>query len=73
MMVTQFFSSGGFESLMAGAMANLDEQVIIIINYHDNYHGNYHDNYHGKYHGNSLGRSHSRGDGKSGQLVITIE
>ena len=30
MMVTQFFSGGGFESLVAGAMANLDEQVIAI-------------------------------------------
>ena len=39
MMATQFFSSGGFESLMAGAMANLDEQVIVIINYHGGYHG----------------------------------
>ena len=31
MMVTQFFSSGGFESLMAGVMANMDEQVITIV------------------------------------------
>ena len=30
-MVTQFFSSGGFESLMAGVMANMDEQVITIV------------------------------------------
>merc|ERR1712088_757437 len=28
MMVTQFFSTGGFESLVAGAMANLDEQTL---------------------------------------------
>ena len=31
MMVTQFFSNGGFETLVAGAVANLDEQVITII------------------------------------------
>lgn len=26
--MTQFFSSGGFESLMAGVMANMDEQAL---------------------------------------------
>ena len=31
MMVTQFFSNGGFETLVAGAVANLDEQVITIV------------------------------------------
>ena len=30
-MLTQFFSNGGFETLVAGAVANLDEQVITIV------------------------------------------
>ena len=63
MMATQFFSSGGFESLMAGAMANLDQQVIVIINYHGGYHGFFYEFwFYEYYHGNY----HSRGNGKSG-------